>query len=43
MYGTIMEERFTDDKYQLLHIEMFPYHIIHTESLGGDIDLCLRL
>jgi hypothetical protein len=21
-----------------MHIEMFPYHIIHTECLGGDID-----
>jgi hypothetical protein len=39
MYGTTMEERFTDDKYQLMHIEMFPYHIIHGECLGGDIDL----
>ena len=39
MYGTTMEERFTDDKYQLMHIEMFPYHIIHAECLGGDIDL----
>jgi len=39
MYGTTMEERFTDDKYQLMHIEMFPYHIIHAECVGGDIDL----
>jgi arylformamidase len=22
-----------------MHIEMFPYHIIHAECLGGDIDL----
>jgi hypothetical protein len=29
----------TSDKYQLMHIEMFPYHIIHAECLGGDIDL----
>ena len=39
MYGASLEERFTGDKYQLMHIEMFPYHIIHAECLGGDIDL----
>ncbi len=22
-----------------MHIELFPYHIIHAECLGGDIDL----
>lgn len=32
-------ERFTPDKYQLMHIEMFPHHIIHAECIGGDIDL----
>jgi arylformamidase len=31
-----------DDKYQLMHIEMFPYGIIHAECLGGDIDLLLN-
>jgi arylformamidase len=39
MYGASLEERFTPDKYQLMHIEMFPDHIIHAECLGGDIDL----
>jgi kynurenine formamidase len=39
MYGQSLEERFTADKYQLMHIEMFPHHIIHAECLGGDIDL----
>jgi kynurenine formamidase len=39
MYGQSLEERFTPDKYQLMHIEMFPHHIIHAECLGGDIDL----
>ncbi len=38
-YGTTLAERFTPDKYQLMHIEMFPHHIIHAECLGGDIDL----
>ena len=33
---------FTDDKYQLMHIEMFPYGIIHAECVGGDIDLLLN-
>lgn len=41
-YGKGLEEVFTDDKYQLMHIEMFPYGIIHAECLGGDIDLLLN-
>jgi arylformamidase len=39
MYGATLAERFTPDKYQLMHLEMFPHHIIHAECLGGDIDL----
>jgi arylformamidase len=39
LYDTTLEKRFTPDKYQLMHIEMFPHHIIHAECLGGDIDL----
>ena len=39
MYGATLAERFTPDKYQLMHIEMFPHHIIHAECLGGEIDL----
>ncbi len=41
-YGKSVEEMFTGDKYQLMHIEMFPDHIIHAECLGGDIDLLLN-
>ena len=41
-YGKELEEVFTDDKYQLMHIEMFPYGIIHAECLGGDIDLLVN-
>jgi arylformamidase len=41
-YGKPMAEIFTPDKYQLMHIEMFPEHIIHAECLGGDIDLLLN-
>jgi arylformamidase len=39
MYGTSLAERFTPDKYQLMHIEMFPHHIIHAECVGGDLDV----
>jgi len=31
-----------DTKYQLMHLEMFPYGIIHAECLGGDIDLLVK-
>ncbi len=41
-YGKTIAEVFTDDKYQLMHIEMFPEGIIHAECLGGDIDLLLN-
>jgi kynurenine formamidase len=38
-YGMSLEEYFPDDKYQLMHLEMFPYGIVHAECVGGDIDL----
>ncbi len=41
-YGQSLEEIFTDDKYQMMHIELFPYGIIHAECVGGDIDLLLN-
>jgi kynurenine formamidase len=41
-YKKGLEEVFVDDKYQLMHIEMFPHGIIHAECLGGDIDLLLN-
>jgi kynurenine formamidase len=41
-YDKGLEEVFVDDKYQLMHIEMFPHGIIHAECLGGDIDLLLN-
>jgi len=41
-YGKALEEFFSDDKYQLMHIEMFPHAIIHAECIGGDIDLLLN-
>ena len=41
-YGASLEERFDDSKYQLMHIEMFPDHIIHAECIGGELDLLLN-
>jgi kynurenine formamidase len=41
-YGKALEGVFTDDKYQLMHIELFPHGIIHAECVGGDIDLLLN-
>ncbi|RME07793.1 MAG: cyclase family protein [Anaerolineae bacterium] len=41
-FGKSVAEIFDDSKYQLMHIEMFPYGIIHAECLGGDIDLLLN-
>jgi kynurenine formamidase len=41
-FGKSLDEFFTDDKYQLMHLEMFPYGLIHAECVGGDIDLLLN-
>ncbi len=41
-YGKGLEEVFAGDKYQLMHLELFPHGIIHAECLGGDIDLLLN-
>jgi arylformamidase len=41
-YGKGLTEIFADDKYQLMHLEMFPHSIIHAECVGGDIDLLLN-
>ena len=41
-YGMPLADFFTDDKYQLMHIEMFPDGIIHAECLGGELDLILN-
>jgi arylformamidase len=41
-YSKSLADFFTDDKYQLMHIEMFPDGIIHAECVGGDIDLILN-
>jgi arylformamidase len=41
-HGMSLAEFYTDDKYQLMHIELFNHSIIHAECLGGDIDLLLN-
>ena len=41
-FGMKLEEFYTDDKYQLMHIEMFDQGIIHLECAGGDLDLLLN-
>ena len=41
-FGQSLAERFDDSKYQLMHLEMFPFGIIHAECLGGDIDLLVN-
>ena len=41
-FGVPLAEYFDDSKYQLMHLEMFPFGIVHAECLGGDIDLILN-
>jgi kynurenine formamidase len=41
-FGKGLAEVYDDSKYQLMHIEMFPFGIIHAECIGGDIDLLLN-
>jgi kynurenine formamidase len=41
-FGKPLAEYYDDSKYQLMHLEMFPYGIIHAECIGGDLDLILN-
>ncbi len=41
-YGKPLADVFTDDKYQLMHLDLFPVGIVHAECVGGDIDLLLN-
>ena len=41
-HGKTIAQFFDDTKYQLMHIEMFPYGIIHAECIGGEIDLLVN-
>jgi len=42
MYDQPLAERFTPDKYQMMHIVLFPHGIIHAECLGGELDLLVN-
>jgi kynurenine formamidase len=41
-FGQSLEQVFDDSKYQLMHLEMFPYGIIHAECVGGELDLLIN-
>ena len=41
-FGKSIEEVFTEERYQLMHIDLFPHSIIHAECFGGNIDLILN-
>jgi kynurenine formamidase len=41
-YGKPLDKYFDDDKYQLMHLEMFDHQIVHAECMGGDVDLLLN-
>ncbi len=41
-FNQSVAEFFDDSKYQLMHLEMFPYGIVHAECIGGEIDLLLN-
>ena len=41
-FNQSLAEFYDDSKYQLMHIEMFPFGIIHAECLGGELDLLLN-
>lgn len=41
-YGKSLDEVFTKETYQMMHIWLFPEELIHAECLGGDIDLVVN-
>lgn len=42
LYNKTIAEFYDDEKYQLMHIDLFPKSIIHAECFGGQIDLLLN-
>ncbi len=42
LYKQSLAEFYNDERYQLMHIDLFPKHIIHAECFGGNIDLLLN-
>jgi kynurenine formamidase len=41
-YGKGLEEIFPADHYQLMHVDLFPYDIIHIENIGGELTKVLN-
>ncbi|MCI0520256.1 MAG: cyclase family protein, partial [Chloroflexi bacterium] len=41
-FGVSLAEYYDDSKYQLMHLEMFPFGIVHAECIGGEIDLLVN-
>ncbi len=41
-FGKSIDDIFPPSDYQLMHVELFPYDIIHAENVGGDIDEILN-
>ena len=41
-FGKGVSDIFPEDHYQLMHIDLFPYDIIHAENVGGEIDKILN-
>ncbi|MBE3581870.1 MAG: cyclase family protein [Thermoanaerobacteraceae bacterium] len=41
-YGKGLDDFFPPEDYQVMHIALFPYDIIHAENVGGDIDQVLN-
>jgi arylformamidase len=41
-YGKGLDDLFPPDHYQLMHVALFHFPIVHAENLGGDIDLLLN-
>ncbi len=42
LYKQSLAEFYNDERYQLMHIDLFPKSIIHAECFGGNIDLLLN-
>jgi kynurenine formamidase len=42
VHGKTLDEMFPPEDYQLMHILLFPYDLIHAENLGGEIDRYLN-
>ena len=41
-YGKGLDDFFSKDDYQLMHLALFPHGVIHAENVGGEIDEVLN-